>query len=196
MHIASRWFWRLIALLIIGMVILIVIGRQTIGGIDQLRPSLQTFITENTGMEATLGQLRGEWPRLVPILEVDKVEIITEDADVAISLDQGRANLDVFSSLKFQSPIWRELSIEQLVFNAVEDSSGNWSIKGLEGEPQADLSLILDPLFYSRLIHIQSVVANLQFFSGKQIQVHSDDVRLENDADFHRAELSLRLSEC
>ena len=195
MHIANRWFWRLLALLIIGMVILIVIGRQTIGGIDQLRPTLQTFIADSTGMEATLGQLRGEWPRLVPILEVDKVEIITEDADVAISLDQGRANLDVFNSLKFQSPIWRELSIDQLVFNAVEDSSGNWSIKGLEGEPQADLSLILDPLFYSRLIHIRSVVANLQFFSGKQIQVHSDDVRLENDSDFHRAELSLRLSD-
>ena len=125
MHIANRWFWRLLALLIIGMVILIVIGRQTIGGIDQLRPTLQTFIADSTGMEATLGQLRGEWPRLVPILEVDKVEIITEDADVAISLDQGRANLDVFNSLKFQSPIWRELSIDQLVFNAVEDSSGN-----------------------------------------------------------------------
>ena len=195
MHIASRWFWRLVALLIIGTVILIVIGRQTIGGIDQLRPSLQALIAENTGMEVTLGPLRGEWPRLVPIVEIDKVEIITEDADVAISMDHGRANLDVFNSLKFRSPIWRELSIDQLAFDAIEDSQGNWSIKGLKGKSQADLTLILDPLFYSRLIHIQSVVANLQFFSGKQIQVHSDDVRLENNSDFHRAELSVRLSD-
>ena len=51
MHIANRWFWRLLALLIIGMVILIVIGRQTIGGIDQLRPTLQTFIADSTGMK-------------------------------------------------------------------------------------------------------------------------------------------------
>ncbi|MGB2380836.1 MAG: YhdP family protein [Porticoccaceae bacterium] len=195
MHIANRWFWRLIALLIIGMVILIVIGRQTIGGIDQLRPTLQTLIAENIDMEVRLGPLRGEWPRLVPILEVDKVEVITEDTGVAISLDHGRANLDVFNSLRFRSPIWREFSIDQLTFDAVEDRYGNWSIKGFEGKSQADLTLILDPLFYSRLIHIQSVVANLQFFSGKQIQVHSNDVRLENDSDFHRAELSLRLSD-
>ena len=79
MHVASRWFWRLVALLIIGMVILVVIGRQTIGGIDRLRPTIQSFIAENTGVEVTLGQLRGEWPRLVPILEVDHVEVITED---------------------------------------------------------------------------------------------------------------------
>lgn len=195
MHVASRWFWRLVALLIIGMVILVVIGRQTIGGIDRLRPTIQSFIAENTGVEVTLGQLRGEWPRLVPILEVDHVEVITEDTEVAISLDGGRANLDVFNSLKFLSPIWRELSIEALVIDAVEDSHGNWSIKGLGGESQADLTLILEPLFYSRLIHIQSAIANLQFFSGKQIQVHSDNVRLENDSDFHRAELSLRLSD-
>ena len=195
MHVVNRWLWRLVALLIIGMVILVVIGRQTIGGIDRLRPTIESFIAENTGVEVTLGQLRGEWPRLVPILEVDQIEVIAEDTEVAISLDHGRANLDVFNSLRFLSPIWRELSIEALVFDAVEDSQGNWSIKGLGGESQADLTLILEPLFYSRLIHIQSAVVNLQFFSGKQIQVHSDNVRLENDSDFHRAELSLRLSE-
>ena len=192
---ASLWFWRLAALLIIGTVILLVIGRQTIGSIDQLRPTLQSIITDSSGLQINLGKLQGEWPRLVPILDVEAVEVIADNGEVAISLDHGRANLDVLNSLKYGSPIWRELAVDQLVLNVREDSQGRWNIDGLDGESKTDLKFILDPLFYSRLIRMKLVIVNLEFFSGKQIQIRSDEVRLENDSDFHRAELSLRLSD-
>ncbi len=39
-----RWLWLTGALLIIGTVIFIVIGRQSITSIDQLRPSLQQLL--------------------------------------------------------------------------------------------------------------------------------------------------------
>ena len=193
--LASLWFWRFAALLIIGTVILLVIGRQTIGSIDQLRPTLQSIITDSSGLQVNLGRLQGEWPRLVPILDVVAVEVIADNGEVAISLDHGRANLDVLNSLKYGSPIWRELTVDQLVLNVREDRQGRWSINGLDGESKTDLKLILDPLFYSRLIRMKLVIVNLEFFSGKQLQMRSDEVRLENDSDFHRAELSLRLSD-
>ena len=193
--LASLWFWRFAALLIIGTVILLVIGRQTIGSIDQLRPTLQSIITDSSGLQVNLGRLQGEWPRLVPILDVEAVEVIADNGEVAISLDHGRANLDVLNSLKYGSPIWRELTVDRLVLNVREDRQGRWNINGLDGESKTDLKLILDPLFYSRLIRMKLVIVNLEFFSGKQLQMRSDEVRLENDSDFHRAELSLRLSD-
>ena len=193
LKLVGRWFWLTSALLIIGTVILVVLGRQTIGSVDQMRPTLQALIKDSTGMQVRLGELQGEWPRLVPILDIEKIEILTEDQSTAIAIDHSRADLDFFNSIKFGTAIWRELVADRLELNLEEDSEGSWRIKGFEGSSGTDLNIILDPLFYSRLIRIKLVVINLQFYSGKQMQIHSDQVQLENDVDFHRAELSTRL---
>jgi len=191
----NRWFWLTGAMLIIGTVIFIVIGRQSIASIDKLRPGLQQALTDSIGMQVTLGELRGEWPRLKPIIDIDRIELVAEDSTSALVMNRGRANLDVFSSIKYLAPIWRELSVEELAVTLVEDSQGRWGLKGLSSDTDTDLRIITDPLFYSRLILLEQVRLNLQFFSGKEMQVYGDNVQLENDTDFHRAELSLRLSE-
>ena len=41
-----RWLWLSLALLIIGMVILVVIGRQTITGVDQFRADIEHIIQD------------------------------------------------------------------------------------------------------------------------------------------------------
>ena len=146
-------------------------------------------------MQVRLGEIQGEWPRLIPILDIEKIEIVSEDQTPAIVLDHGRADLDLFKSIKHLSPIWRELVIDQLAITMVEDEAGRWSLKGLKGGANADLNIILDPLFYSRSIRLRLVLINLEFFSGKQMQVRGNDVTLENDDDFHRAELSVQLAD-
>lgn len=193
--IISRWLWLTAALLIIGTVILVVIGRQTISSVDELRPVLQQLIGDNIGMQVRLGEIQGEWPRLIPILDVEKIEIISEDQTPAIVLDHGRADLDLFNSIKHLSPIWRELVVDQLAITMVEDDAGRWSLKGLKGGANTDLNIILDPIFYSRSIRLRLVLINLEFFSGKQMQVRGNNLTLENDDDFHRAELSVQLAD-
>ena len=168
LKLVGRWFWLTSALLIIGTVILVVLGRQTIGSVDQMRPTLQALIKDSTGMQVRLGELQGEWPRLVPILDIEKIEILTEDQSTAIAIDHSRADLDFFNSIKYGTAIWRELVADRLELNLEEDSEGSWRIKGFEGSSGTDLNIILDPLFYSRLIRIKLVVINLQFYSGKE----------------------------
>ena len=94
-----QWLGLMVALLIIGMVILIFLGRQTIGQIDQIRPSIQSFIGSNTGLKVNLGSLSGEWPQLVPIIDFEGVEFIDSRQDRVLSLENVRANLDVFSTI-------------------------------------------------------------------------------------------------
>jgi uncharacterized protein YhdP len=191
----GRWLWLSAALLVIGTVIFIVIGRQTISNVDQLRPVVQKIITDNTGMQIRLGELKGKWPRLVPIIDVDKIEIIAENQTPTVVMDGARADLDLFNSIKYLSPIWRELVVDQLTLTVVEDASGQWSLKGLQVGGNTDLDKIFEPLIYSRLIRFKLVSANLEFFSGRKMQVRGDNVILENDDNFHRAELSLQLSD-
>ena len=195
LKLVRRWFWLTGAMLVIGTVIFIVIGRQTITQLDELRPTVQSVLSDSIGMQVKLGELKGEWPRLKPIIDIEKIEIIAEDQTAALVLEQGRANLDVFSTLKYRTPIWRELMVDKLALTLIEDASGKWGLKGLAGNTETDLKIITDPIFYSRLISLKEVTVNLQFFSGKLLQVHGDNVQLENDTDFHRAELSLRIAD-
>ena len=47
---SMRWLWLTLALLIIGTVILVVIGRQTIANVDQFREPITEFIEEQIGL--------------------------------------------------------------------------------------------------------------------------------------------------
>jgi len=194
MKLLARWLWLGIFLLIVGTVIFIFLGRQTIGSLDQLRPTIQSFIASSTGMQVNLGELKGEWPQLIPIVDVASIEIVDADQAPILSLQQGRADLDLFNTIRFRTPIWRELVIEELDINFVEDATGHWRLKGFSGESDSDLDIIIQPFLFSRLIRLKSVSINLQSFSGKTLQVFGDEMLIENDADFHRTQLSLSFS--
>jgi len=198
---SMRWLWLTLALLIIGTVILVVIGRQTITYVDQLREPVEQFLGEQIGLQVELGELRGEWPRLVPIIEIDKLSIaaanVTGSAagnkSPTLSLEGARADLDLFNSLLHGSPIWRELAVTKLALTLIEDQSGRWSLKGFSSGGDADLSLIVDPLTYSRLIRFDDVQTTFEFYSGKTMVLSARNVAMENAQDFHRAELSVSL---
>ena len=107
----TQWLGLVAALLIIGMVIIIFLGRQTIGQLDELRPTIQSFIESNTGFKVSLGTLSGEWPQLIPIIDIQSVELINPQQNTVLSFNGARAEIDLFSSIKLGSPIWRELAL-------------------------------------------------------------------------------------
>jgi uncharacterized protein YhdP len=160
----ARWLVFSAALLTIGIVILVFLGRQTISQLDDLRPSIQSFIASNTGFQVNLGLLSGEWPQLIPIIDIQSVELIGSDQDSVLSLWGARADLDLFSSIRLGSPIWRDLVIDKLEINFIENNLGHWRLKGFNGETDTDLNIILEPFLHSRHIRLKSLIVNLHFF--------------------------------
>ena len=189
-----HWLWVSTVALTVVLTIGILVGRQAIGELDRLRPNIQSFITSNTGMEVTLGKLSGDWSRLIPTIDIASFEITDSDNRPALSVRQGRANLDVFNTVKYGSPIWKELVIQDLVVSFIEDAEGHWKLKGFSGQSGSDLDIVLKPFLVSRLIRLKSIVINLQFFSGISSYVYGEEMLIENDDDFHRAQMSLSFS--
>lgn len=191
----TQWFGLVGALLIIGMVILIFIGRQTIGQLDDLRPRVQSFIAASTGFQVNLGPLSGEWPQLIPVINIQEVELIDSQQEAVLSLQGARADLDLFSSIRLGSPIWRDLVIDQLEINFVENNQGHWQLKGFNGDSETDLNIILEPFLYSRHIRLKSLTVNLHSFNGQKNQLFGSQMLIENDKDFHRMNLSVSFAE-
>lgn len=191
----ARWLLVTGVSLIIGVVILVLVGRQTISQVDSLRPDIEKLLSDNIGLEVSLGQLSGEWPRLVPILEVASVAIIDTDQSPSLVLDKIRAELDLFGSLRHTNAVWRELVIDDLSITMVEDSAGRWSLKGFTGGAETDLGELLKPFMHSRLIHLENIHIDLQSFSGESTSIKGASVKVENDDEFHRSEMSVYFSE-
>ena len=187
-----RWFGLAILLLIIGMVIIIFMGRQTIGHIDQLRPALKTFLTSTTGMQVDLEPISGEWPELLPVIELQAVDLLDDGGQSVFRIHNGRADLDILKSIQEKATIWRELSVEKLEVSFVENAQGHWHLKGFTEQSDKNLAVILKPFIYSQLIRLDEIIFNFTSYSGRQIQLYGDQVSIENDADFHRSQMSLR----
>ena len=191
----ARWLLVTGVSLIVGVVILVLVGRQTISQVDSLRPDIEELLSDNIGVEVSLGQLSGEWPRLVPILEVASVTIIDTDQSPSLVLDKIRAELDLFRSLRHTNAVWRELVIDDLSITMVEDSIGRWNLKGFTGGSETDLGELLKPFMHSRLIHLENIHIDLQSFSGESTSIKGASVKVENDDEFHRSEMSVYFSD-
>lgn len=189
-----NWLKYFAVLLIIGTAILVLIGRQTIAGLDQLRPNIQSFIASNTGMQIKLGRLSGQWQGLVPSVEVESFQMFDADNNPVMDGKNGRAYLDFFNTIRHQVPIWRELVIEDLAVDFVEDKTGRWNLRGFASQSDSELDFIAKPFFYSQFIRLQSVAINLQSFAGNKTHFLASDMLIENESDFHRAQLSLSLN--
>jgi uncharacterized protein (TIGR02099 family) len=193
--VLTQWLGLVTALLIIGMVVLIFLGRQTIGQLDEVRPSIESFISSRTGLQVNLGSLTGHWPQLIPIIDIEGLELIDPQQDTILRLQGVRADLDFFNSILFAAPIWRELTIDKLEINFDEDASGHWQLKGLDAEGDGDLNVILEPFLHSRHIKLKSLKVNFNSYSGQQAQFYGSQMLIENDDDFHRVQLSVNASE-
>ena len=177
--------------LVIGTIILVLIGRQTVAHVDDLRGNIENFLVDNIGLQVELGQLAGEWPRLVPIIDVTTLMLKDDAQQPSIVLTEVRAELDFFRTLRHLNIIWRELTIAELSLVLVEDRNGVWNLRGFEGDSDTDLEALLAPFIHSRLINLEQIQIELQAFSGQITQLTGVSVKVENDDSFHRSEMSL-----
>ena len=177
--------------LVIGTIILVLIGRQTVAQVDELRGDIENFLVDNIGLQVELGQLTGEWPRLVPIIDVATL-VLKEDAQQSsIALTEVRAELDLFRTLRHLNIIWRELTIAELSLVLVEDQAGVWSLRGFEGGSETDLEALFKPFILSRLINLEKIQIEFHALSGQVTRLTGASVKVENDDSFHRTEMSL-----
>ena len=116
--------------LVFGIIVLVLIGRQTVSQVDELRENVESFLVDNIGLQVEIGELAGEWPRLVPIIDIATLRLKDDTQRPSIVLTDVRAELDLFRTLRHLNVVWRELTINDLSVVLVEDRNGNWNLRG------------------------------------------------------------------
>lgn len=184
-----------LSLMVCVVVVLFLVARQSIANVDNLRGDIELLLSETIGLPVTLGPLAGEWPRLLPVIDISNVIIRDADYLPSVALKDVRAELDLVRSLRHFNLVWRELSIADLSLSMAQDSEGDWSLSGFESDAETDMQELLKPFLHSRLINLGRIEVEFRAHSGAVTHIEAATVRVENVQDFHRAEMSLLLSQ-
>ena len=117
----------LCAVLIILTAVLVGVGRTLVPHVDQIRPWLETQISEHSGIPIGITRLEAQWPRLTPQFTLHSVRVGDPDDPLA-TLDSAR--LEVHLPRLFQG--------DRNLFNVVvlgldielaEDEDGRWGMR-------------------------------------------------------------------
>ena len=195
LNITVRALFLSVSLLVCVAVVLFLVGRQSISKVDNLRGNIESVLSETIGLTVTLGPLKGDWPRLLPVIDFSSVVINDADDLPSVALQNVRAELDLFRSLRHFNLVWRELSVGDLALFVVQDEQGGWALSGFESDAETDLEELVNPFLHSRLINLGRIEMEFLAYSGAVTHIEGATVRVENAQDFHRAEMSLLLSQ-
>lgn len=194
----TRRLLMLAAMSVIGIAVLVSLGRETIGSLDNYRAEINYFASEKLGLQVESQQLLGEWRRLKPRVTALDLSIRTPGApEPAIQLERITLEVDLLRSVLARQLVWRELWVGGVQLSLQEDATGGWSISHLtlpEKQPEKDPSALLNMLFDSDLLGVDKIIAHLNFYSGTHTSLEGRDILLENSGDFHRLMAGLSLT--
>ncbi|MDE1462734.1 YhdP family protein [Spartinivicinus poritis] len=161
----AKFFTRLIwSISIVGVVLLalyVSLGRMLLPLLADYRESLQQELSTTLNIPVTIATLAGTWSGFNPALDIKTVQIGETELQ-SLSANRVLAELDVFSTLIEQSPVFRYLQVEGLHLYLIEGQSGGWHLKGFNRTAgEADPKLILTSLL--KQPHIQFTNTTIHF---------------------------------
>jgi len=120
----AGWSLKLVLMLLVLVTAGLTMGRLLMPMMPQQRAFIESELADLLGAEVRLGNLRGEWFRLGPIIEIDNLEIINSTNP---QLSQQISNISIKPSI-LDSLLSKSLVIEQIV---IQDPS----LELIESEP-------------------------------------------------------------
>ncbi len=122
------------------------LGRQLLPLVAEYRSEAQAEASQALGMPISIGSLEGHWSGLAPVVLARDV-MIGEGA-TALRLDQVQVVADFWASLRHAQLRLRSVQLSGLQINLLEDSDGQWHLKGFADDTSAptDLPQVIEQL--------------------------------------------------
>lgn len=134
-----RQLWWLVTLALLLLAVYVVLARQAMTLVPELRHQLETLAGERLGAPVTIGSLRGYLDGVVPVFVLQDLEVAAPDADDApLTLQHVELAIDVGASIWSRSLRLRQLWVRGLDLHLVRDGEGSIRLRGLEALRQDD----------------------------------------------------------
>lgn len=186
--------WSLYLTVVLAAVFLL-LCRLLITHLYFYQAQIETYLSDSLSTYVTAQEARGVWDTLYPVIELEYVRVGQDQVDPGLEATFIRAVPNYLQSLRLQTAIWEELSIQDLTIELNQRSDGSWAIAGIgtNGSNGNGVSgaagKLSDMLFRSRSIEIQNLRLDYFFEDGRNFNLNLSEMRAENEREFHRISL-------
>jgi uncharacterized protein (TIGR02099 family) len=190
---STSYFLVLATVISLCLVLLTIFGRQSAEKIDSKRDMIEELIEESSGLPVELGFLSAEWTGASPIIQIERLEVGSMATPSAVVINDARADLDIYQSLRHLALIWKNFSADRITINLQQDLAGSWKLKGFSGDDGGGIGNVMSAMVFSRLVELKTLNLRLHFNDGNKLNFLASELNFENEDDFHRAELAFNV---
>lgn len=190
-----RYCWHLLAVTIIGIAIIIQLGRELSPLADRLRPAITDYLSQHLNTKIDMGKLQITWKDLRLQLIVEQLTLYRPADDSVLQVDHASLQLDLLSSLLQRQLIWQHIVLYNAYLHAEQNSAGVWNLAGFSrSADDPPVKIAFDPsdwFVLSQRVELRNTQFLLDFRTGQSMRLAVPSVTIENDDDFHRLEASI-----
>jgi uncharacterized protein (TIGR02099 family) len=197
---ALLWINRVVWTLLVGAVILlgsvVSLGRYFIPSIESHQQQLVASFNRRTGLQLSIGHLRGSWQHLSPYVVVDDLRLRNPHDPQQTVLQIAHAELQFGL---FRSMASGTIAISRLRGNGVhveleEAALGHWRLAGFGGPGAMPFDRVIDFLAAIYRAELSGSTIDLHFFGGGDAHLAGQTLVLQRAGDFRRLNLELKFS--
>jgi len=96
--------WQLLAALVILFAVLVTVARYSMPYLNDNRGTIESLITDNTGIEISINNLKGSWEASGPVLTINDI-ILGSVTDNNIRIKSVKLKVSLFPSLFYRTLI-------------------------------------------------------------------------------------------
>ncbi|MCW8194388.1 TIGR02099 family protein [Proteobacteria bacterium 005FR1] len=189
-RIIVRRFWGLCAFLLIGLAVVVTIGRELSPQVNNYRGDIASWMTQRLGVQVDLDAVALSWEGLSPELRLRGLRLTGPEGEAILSVQRGLAELDLLRSLVNWQLALGQLEFSTVVMGFQQNEEGNWSLRGLppwaDRNEQIDINDPLDIFLLGHQIEIRDARFSFDFRTGHSSRVQLPHLVLENSGNFHR----------
>ena len=189
-----RYYIYLMSLGIILVAVVLQTCRVLAPQVDAIRPDLEQFLTEQSGVDIRLGKMDANWYGLRPHLLIDSISFRSEQGSDLLKVEKAYLSLDLLQSFLQWQWVWRHIAFERIDVDISQNSQGGWLIAGFPvGADSASGWSYRNPIELFKLIpQVDIAQANIQLSlsNGQSIPIVIPAIQIENDNTFHRLQAS------
>ncbi|WP_445365073.1 YhdP family protein [Microbulbifer sp. ANSA001] len=188
----ARKFWLLSVSLVIALAILVQTGRLLSPQVEEYRPQISSWLSEQLGVTVQMDRISLRWEALEVALQLDGLRL-GENGE--LRMGHGLFQLDLLASLWNRELVWKDLQMHTFAAGLSRNAQGEWRLDGFPDiSLKPDGRVVADPkaadparLFQlSPKIQIQDAAITVRLPDDQLAEINLPQILLENQGDFHR----------
>lgn len=138
------------------------VGRIAANALGSVQDEIAELLSGFTGVDISIGQLRGSWTYLNPEVTVTQL-VLGQASAPAILIENISFQFSTFHSLLEGSPVFTDILVDGLSLTLEEQSSGVWRVKGLPlADGKFNTQLLLDSAAHIEELNLENLSVELE----------------------------------